>query len=261
MEQKQYPMIAGVEITTDKEGRYNLNALHRASGGARHKAPAQWLRQQQAQDIVHEVTRMLINILPIQVNNGGVNPGTFAHEIIAVSYAAWISPAFQVQVNQTFLDYKNGKLTPVEQTPTLNVTELLRLGYEAAQRCEVLELKVEEDQPKVEAYDQLLECENTLSITEAAKKLGIRPNKDLRDWMYEHNWIYQNPKTKEKFAYQDKINEGLLVHTSFAQCHAYGYSVRNQVRITARGLAKLTEKGIKNGDVKAKKLRKSLAFH
>lgn len=26
------PMIAGVEITTDAEGRFNLNALHKASG-------------------------------------------------------------------------------------------------------------------------------------------------------------------------------------------------------------------------------------
>ncbi|MCO7227596.1 KilA-N domain-containing protein [Pleionea sp. CnH1-48] len=257
MEQKQYPMIAGVEITTDKEGRYNLNALHRASGGAKHKAPNYWLTNKNTQEVVQELTVTGNPVSPIATSRGGLVQGTFAHELLAVSYAGWIRPRFQLQVNQTFLDYKNGKLTPVEQTPTLNVTELLRLGYEAAQRCEVLELKVEEDQPKIEAYDQLLECENSLSITEAAKKLGIRPNKDLRDWMYEHNWIYQNPKTKEKFAYQDKINEGLLVHTSFAQCHAYGYTVRNQVRITARGLAKLTEKGIQNGDVKAKKLKQA----
>ncbi|MCO7223671.1 phage antirepressor KilAC domain-containing protein [Pleionea sp. CnH1-48] len=96
-----------------------------------------------------------------------------------------------------------------------------------------------------------------LSITEGDKKLGIRSKKDLRDWMYEHNWIYQNPKTKGKFVYQDKVNEGLLIHTSFAQCHAYGYSVRNQVRITARGLAKLTEKEIQNGDVRAKRLKQA----
>lgn len=27
------PVIAGVEITTDEHGRFNLNALHKASGG------------------------------------------------------------------------------------------------------------------------------------------------------------------------------------------------------------------------------------
>ena len=33
------PVIAGISITTDKEGRYNLNALHKASGGKDAKRP------------------------------------------------------------------------------------------------------------------------------------------------------------------------------------------------------------------------------
>jgi len=39
-----FPTIAGIEITTDDQGRFNLNALHRASGNDPAKAPAQWLR-------------------------------------------------------------------------------------------------------------------------------------------------------------------------------------------------------------------------
>ncbi len=45
---KNLPVIAGVEITTDSEGRFNLNALHKASGLGSNKAPAQWLRTKQA---------------------------------------------------------------------------------------------------------------------------------------------------------------------------------------------------------------------
>lgn len=33
------PVVAGVEITTDAEGRFNLNALHKASGESDHKKP------------------------------------------------------------------------------------------------------------------------------------------------------------------------------------------------------------------------------
>ncbi len=33
------PVICGVEITTDRAGRYNLNALHRASGLGAERSP------------------------------------------------------------------------------------------------------------------------------------------------------------------------------------------------------------------------------
>ena len=54
------PVICGVEITTDRAGRYNLNALHRASGLGAHKAPAQWLRTLSAKQLIEELE---INIL------------------------------------------------------------------------------------------------------------------------------------------------------------------------------------------------------
>ena len=49
------PVIAGVEITTDAEGRFNLNALHKASGEGESKKPSKWLRTQQAQDLISEL--------------------------------------------------------------------------------------------------------------------------------------------------------------------------------------------------------------
>ncbi|MBW5853316.1 KilA-N domain-containing protein, partial [Yersinia enterocolitica] len=106
------PVIAGVEINTDTEGRFNLNALHKASGLGANKAPAQWMRTQAAKEIVQEVIDMQICTSPMKTIKGGVNQGTFAHELLAIEYAGWISPAFRLQVNQTFLDYKTGKLQP-----------------------------------------------------------------------------------------------------------------------------------------------------
>ncbi|UBX29978.1 DNA-binding protein [Arsenophonus apicola] len=42
---EHYPIIAGVEITTDSDGRFNLNALHKASGGKMLNALKHGLRQ------------------------------------------------------------------------------------------------------------------------------------------------------------------------------------------------------------------------
>lgn len=105
------PVIAGVTVTTDKEGRFNLNALHKASGLSSNKAPSQWLRTQTTQELIKEMTDMQICTSPVKTNRGGDKQGTFAHELLAVSYAGWISPEFQLKVNQVFLDYRAGKYT------------------------------------------------------------------------------------------------------------------------------------------------------
>lgn len=89
------PVICGVEITTDRAGRYNLNALHRASGLGAHKAPAQWLRTLSAKQLIEELEKETMqNCIVSFEGRGG---GTFAHELLAVEYAGWISPAFRLR--------------------------------------------------------------------------------------------------------------------------------------------------------------------
>lgn len=113
------PVVAGVEITTDTDGRFNLNALHRASGGEPGKAPAQWLRTQQAQELIAalegqspETGSGEETVQKCIVSQPGRSGGTFAAEELAVSYAGWISPAFQLTVNRTFIAYRKSDLPP-----------------------------------------------------------------------------------------------------------------------------------------------------
>nr|WP_119711296.1 KilA-N domain-containing protein [Arsenophonus endosymbiont of Aleurodicus floccissimus] len=123
---ENYPIIAGVEITTDSEGRFNLNALHKASGEGEHKRPSKWLATIQAKELIAELEANLLknNQSPnsgsahkvVNAVNGGSPPGTFAHELLA--YAGWIAPKFRLMVNQTFLDYKTGRLAHVTQQQT-----------------------------------------------------------------------------------------------------------------------------------------------
>lgn len=116
-----FPMVAGVEVTTDDQGRFNLNALHKASKEGEHKKPSKWLQTQQAQELVFALNSQSPNsdfgdnsttYEPLNIIRGGHAPGTFAHELLAVSYAGWINPVFQLTVNQTFIDYRTNKLKP-----------------------------------------------------------------------------------------------------------------------------------------------------
>lgn len=91
MSQQQFlPIIDGVAITTDKEDRFNLNALHKASTLGKHKAPSEWLRRQETKELIEELEQT-VNLRSAQktINavNGGSNPGTFTHELLAISYA------------------------------------------------------------------------------------------------------------------------------------------------------------------------------
>ncbi len=109
---RQLPMIAGVEITTDAHGRFNLNALHKASGAPDAKRPGSWHRLDSTKALITELESHCTDLCtaPVSTVNGGSAPGTFAHELLAIDYAGWISPAFRLQVHQVFIDFRTGKL-------------------------------------------------------------------------------------------------------------------------------------------------------
>ena len=252
------PVIAGVEITTDAEGRFNLNALHKASCEGDHKAPNQWLRSKQAKELISELEIQLDQTANLQsahkslnVVNGGVNPGTFAHELIALSYAGWIKPAFQLQVNQVFLDYRTGKLQPVQHRDpmeVLNDPDAMRgllLSY--SEKVIALQNKVEEAKPVVEAFDKIAAAEGSFNMTEAAKVLQIRPI-DLRRWLHAHRWIYRRNGSKNWLGYQDRIQSGLIEHKINTYEKDDGsQGISEQARITPKGLTVLA-KALSMGD-------------
>ena len=78
-------------------GRVNLNALHKASGLGTNKAPAQWLRTQTAKSLLAELEKETVQICI--VSDEGRNGGTFAHELLAIEYAGWISSRLSISIS------------------------------------------------------------------------------------------------------------------------------------------------------------------
>ncbi|WP_350305174.1 phage antirepressor KilAC domain-containing protein [Photorhabdus viridis] len=238
-------VIAGVEITTDTEGRFNLNALHKASGGKDTKRPKTWLETKQAQELVEELRQnSALGQEVLKVQKGGVNTGTFAHELLAISYAGWISPSFQLQVNQTFFDYRTGKLAPVVVDPmqVLNDPAAMRgLLLTYTEKVLTLESQVEEMRPDVEAYDRIAKADGSMCITNAAKHLQIQP-KLLFKTLSEKHWIYKRAGGRSWLGYQDKIQQGLLEHKVTIVTKDDGTErVCEQVLVTAKGIAKVSK--------------------
>ncbi|QBY42915.1 KilA-N domain-containing protein [Arsenophonus nasoniae] len=180
---EHYPIIAGVEITTDSDGRFNLNALHKASGGKDAKRPKTWLETKQAKELIEELRQnSALGQEVIKVQKGGINPGTFAHELLAIEYAGWISPRFRLMVNQTFLDYKTGKLAPV--TPTTDWLD------NPAQLRKVLISYTEQVEKISSERDEAIRTKSQISRTREASAMGklsvaTRKNRELTERLGE----------------------------------------------------------------------------
>lgn len=92
--------IAGTAVR-QLNGLYSLNDLHKAAGNEDKHKPSEWLRNQQAQELVQEISKA--GIPALEVKKGGRIPGTYACKELVIAYAAWISAAFHLKVIRVFL--------------------------------------------------------------------------------------------------------------------------------------------------------------
>lgn len=233
-------VIAGFGIRRDAAGRFSLNDLHRAAGGADRHSPRFWLRNAQTEDLVAELLRGCADshTPPVARVNDGYNNGTYVAKELVYAYAMWISATFHLQVIRAYDQLVTAP--PADPLAALQDPSKLRdllLGY--ATRQIELEQTVAEQAPKVEAFDRLASARGAVCLTDAAKSLQLR-RIDLINWMQEHTWIHKREGTNWK-AYQPRITSGYLVHKVVTRGEGAEERVYDQVLVTPRGLARLGE--------------------
>ena len=114
----------------------------------------------------------------------------------------------------------------------------LLLSY--TEKVIALEAEVDDMREDVQAHERLTKADGSLSITEAAKALALRP-KDLFQWLSHNGWIYKRPNGGAWLGYQPKCNTGLLEHKTTTVLRADGSEkITEQVRVTPKGLSKLS---------------------
>ncbi|NEV60328.1 KilA-N domain-containing protein [Thiorhodococcus minor] len=105
-------VIADTLIRQDAQGRYGLNDLHRAAGGAKRNQPSDWLRQPQTQGLIAAIqaaestpgipgvnqNQPLSSVPGAPATGGGID---VCKELV-YGYAMWISPAFHLQVIRAY---------------------------------------------------------------------------------------------------------------------------------------------------------------
>lgn len=250
--------LGGISIRRDPFGRYSLNDLHRAAmeaGNANEgQRPSQFLRSESVQAFIAELDSSAQICADVQnqqlrgavfskagpESNGG---GTWAHELVAIRYAAWINPAFEVRVYQAFRESVAKPAAPALPHDYLSALEHLivsekgRLQAVAALDQATTQLTIAA--PKAEALDRLAKADGDLCITNAAKALGLRP-KDLFAHLQQEKWIYRRVGGSGWVGYQSRIQVGYLTHkvTTIERSDGTEKAIE-QVLVTPKGLAKL----------------------
>jgi len=107
----------------------NGNVMICATGMARpfgkSKEPKHWLKLQSSKEFLCELSKVKNLTLPdlVQVKYGGLNPGTWFHDDVAIEFARWLSPRFGIWCNDRVKEILYGK-TYIYATPqTIDVTD------------------------------------------------------------------------------------------------------------------------------------------
>jgi hypothetical protein len=103
-------IIANTQIRRDPTGRYCLNDLHQASGGAKRHQPANWLRLDQTAELIAEIENteksagglLTSEEAPLSTVNDGFGNGTYAVKELVYAYAMWISAKFHLHVIRAY---------------------------------------------------------------------------------------------------------------------------------------------------------------
>jgi hypothetical protein len=105
-------VFTGIDIRQDAVGRYCLNDLHKAAGGANKHAPFRWSRNQRTKDLIAEFQTPKMESettkpgaknapAPVAVESTGT-PSTYVIKPLVYAYGMWVSPTFHKLVCEVF---------------------------------------------------------------------------------------------------------------------------------------------------------------
>ncbi len=234
-------MIGGATVRRDDVGRFCLNDLHRAAGGAKRHQPSDWQRLKQTEELVAELANSGDSRFYPVHSVAGRNGGSYVARELVYAYAMWISPSFHLQVIRAYDQLVAGTPAPDPMQALSDPATLRALLLTFSERAEILEARIQYQEPQVRALSRLSRADGAFNITTAAKMLQVQP-RQLFAWLAEHEWIYRRAGSKNWLAYQTRLHQGVLTHKASVQRReGEPDRVHEQVLVTAKGLSRLAE--------------------
>jgi hypothetical protein len=160
------PTLYGLAaIRQDARGRFCLNDLHKASGGAQRHQPRYWLATKRTQALIEYLTATVVPLkgdsgIPLSVIKGGHDQGTYVVRELVYSYAMWVSAAFEVKVIRAFEADQLRKKSLQAQAYALELADHLSkqkgtAGSKLMHTRKLEKHQIEDDQARIDTALQL----------------------------------------------------------------------------------------------------------
>lgn len=175
----------GSPISFKQDENLMINANHMANPFG--KLTADFLRLDQTQDFIEVLDRKLNMGYPIIKKEVGRYGGTWMHEKLALKFAAWLSPEFELWVFDRIEELLTTGKTELPSSMPSHIDALRgwadQLEVSAKQQKEIEQQKLllqaaeqqnQEAQPKVEAFNELMQCVDAISMQQLAGVLAIK---------------------------------------------------------------------------------------
>lgn len=189
---------------------------------------------------------------PTLVNESGVYSLTItSRKPEAKRFRKWITSEVLPSIRRTG-SYHVAQPVP-EPPPALSMAEMtLAVIGDLQKQVETHKLQIAEhldtiashtdllnySMPRAAIHDRLIYADGTLTLSDAAKNIGVSPRKFIA-LLRREGWLFRRGKSPLA-AYQDKITSGYLTHKISVILAPNGEEkMTEQVRVTSKGLAKL----------------------
>lgn len=113
--------LRGKLIRVDAEGFVSLNDIHRAAGFRENKRPAQWQRLPTTNPLILATYEKVVgkshkgSFKTSAVYRATTATGTWAHPILAASYAGYLRPDLEVEMREVWLRYRAADATLADE--------------------------------------------------------------------------------------------------------------------------------------------------
>lgn len=187
------------------------------------------------------------------VNESGVYALIFSsNKPAAKRFRKWITSVVIPSIRRTG-SYHIAQPADVSPASTLSMAEMtLAVIGDLQKQVETHKLQIAEhldtiashtdllnySMPRAAIHDRLIYADGTLTLSDAAKNIGVAPRKFIA-LLRREGWLFRRGKSPLA-AYQDKITSGYLTHKVSVILTPNGEEkMTEQVRVTSKGLAKL----------------------
>lgn len=153
------------------------------------KRPNDYLSLPSTNELLNAITRKygIAENQLVRTERGGLNPGTWLREDVALDFAQWLSVDFRLWCNDRLKELMRTGVTTVsnDDEAIAYAMQVLNKRLEQArqekamleQQNNYLTNEIKQSAPKVKYYDDCLQSVNTLTTTQVAKQIGLDAEK------------------------------------------------------------------------------------